>query len=91
MTTELAHEYQQPIRYVLGRSVADTSHFAFHGRVPTVICGQGGNTCEANEWLDLDSLLPTTRAMMKTTLQLFAHSSEEVCYVANTSTHYPYR
>ena len=73
MTAELAHEYQQPIHYVLGRSVADTSHFAFHGQIPTVICGpQGGNTCEANEWLDLDSLLPTTRAMMKTTLTLFA-------------------
>lgn len=71
MTAELAHEYQRPIHYVLGRSVADTSHFAYHGQIPTVICGpQGGNTCEANEWLDLDSLLPTTRAMMKTTLKL---------------------
>ena len=74
MTAELAYEYQQPIHYVLGRSVADTSHFAFHGHIPTVICGpQGGNTCEANEWLDLDSLLPTTRAMMKTTLKLINH------------------
>jgi succinyl-diaminopimelate desuccinylase len=73
MTAELAHEYQQPIQYVLGRSVADTSHFAFHGQIPTVICGpQGGNTCEANEWLDLESLLPTTRAMMKTTLKLLS-------------------
>jgi acetylornithine deacetylase/succinyl-diaminopimelate desuccinylase-like protein len=73
MTAELAHEYQQEIHYVLGRSVADTSHFAFHGKIPTVICGpQGGNTCEANEWIDLDSLLPTTRAMIKTTLTLLS-------------------
>jgi succinyl-diaminopimelate desuccinylase len=74
MSAALATEYQLPIRHVLGRSVADTSHFAFHGQVPTLICGpQGGNTCEANEWLDLDSLLPTSRAMLHATLQMLAH------------------
>jgi len=78
MTAALAHEYQQEIHYVLGRSVADTSHFAFHGHVPTIICGpQGGNTCEANEWLDLDSLLPTTRAMMQATIRLLTLNERE--------------
>ena len=73
MSDALATEYQMPIRHVLGRSVADTSHFAFHGHVPTLICGpQGGNTCEANEWLELDSLLPTSRAMLRATLQMLA-------------------
>lgn len=68
MHAALADEYQMQITHVLGRSVADTSHFAYHGQVPTLICGpQGGNTCETNEWLDLDSLLPTTRAMARTT------------------------
>lgn len=71
MHAHLSEEYQSPITHVLGRSVADTSHFAFHGHVPTLICGpQGGNTCETNEWLDLDSLLPTTRAMARTTWQM---------------------
>ncbi len=68
MHATLADEYQMPITHVLGRSVADTSHFAFHGHIPTLICGpQGGNTCETNEWLDLNSLLPTTRAIARTT------------------------
>lgn len=71
MHTSLQTEYQMPITHVLGRSVADTSHFAFHGHVPTLICGpQGGNTCETNEWLELESLLPTTRAMARTTWQM---------------------
>ena len=71
MHANLRDEYHTPITHVLGRSVADTSHFAFHGHVPTLICGpQGGNTCETNEWLDLDSLLPTTRAMTRSTWQM---------------------
>lgn len=71
MHASLQTEYQMPITHVLGRSVADTSHFAFHGHVPTLICGpQGGNTCETNEWLELESLLPTTRAMARTTWQM---------------------
>jgi acetylornithine deacetylase/succinyl-diaminopimelate desuccinylase-like protein len=66
MRTALQQEYHQEITLVLGRSVADTSHIAFHGGIPTVICGpQGGNTCEANEWLAIDSLLPTARAMVR--------------------------
>ena len=35
----LAAETQANVRFVLGRSVADTSHFATHGGVPTLILG----------------------------------------------------
>ncbi|MBM4413103.1 MAG: M20 family metallopeptidase [Chloroflexi bacterium] len=76
MHAALAQEYNMQIMHVLGRSVADTSHFAFHGHVPTLICGpQGGNTCETNEWLDVDSLLPTARAMARATWQMLAGNS----------------
>lgn len=67
----LAEEQGRDIRLTLGRSVADTNHFAVHGGVPTLICGpQGGNTCEANEYLDIDSLLPTARAYVRAALEL---------------------
>jgi succinyl-diaminopimelate desuccinylase len=73
MRTAIAIEYDSPVTLVLGRSVADTSHIAFHGGIPTVICGpQGGNTCEANEWLDLPSLLPTARAMTRGVVSLLS-------------------
>jgi succinyl-diaminopimelate desuccinylase len=73
MRTAIAIEYDSPVTLVLGRSVADTSHIAFHGGIPTVICGpQGGNTCEANEWLDLPSLLPTARAMTRGMVSLLS-------------------
>lgn len=73
MRSAIAIEYDSPVTLVLGRSVADTSHIAFHGGIPTVICGpQGGNTCEANEWLDLPSLLPTARAMTRGLVSLLS-------------------
>ncbi|GAB4114173.1 MAG: hypothetical protein OHK0050_18240 [Roseiflexaceae bacterium] len=69
----LAREQNQPIKLVLGRSVADTNHFAVHGGVPTLICGpQGGNTCEANEYLELPSLLPTARAITASVVDLLS-------------------
>jgi acetylornithine deacetylase/succinyl-diaminopimelate desuccinylase-like protein len=69
----LAREQNQPIKLVLGRSVADTNHFAVYGGVPTLICGpQGGNTCEANEYLDLPSLLPTARAITASVVDLLS-------------------
>jgi succinyl-diaminopimelate desuccinylase len=74
MRSALQQEYNQEITLVLGRSVADTSHIAFHGGIPTVICGpQGGNTCEANEWLEVDSLLPTARAMVRGMVSLITN------------------
>ena len=74
MQAAIAQEYGTDVTFVLGRSVADTSHIAFHGKIPTVICGpQGGNTCEANEWLDLPSLLPTARAMARGMVALLSN------------------
>jgi len=53
----LEGELGKNVDLILGRSVADTNHFAVHGGVPTIICGpSGGNTCEANEYVDLSSL-----------------------------------
>ncbi len=61
----LERETGQPVRLVLSRSVADTNHFAVHGGVPTLICGpQGGNTCRANEYVEVGSLLHTARALV---------------------------
>lgn len=65
----------------LARSVADTNHFASakpdtqprdsYSGIPTLICGpQGGNTCEANEYLQIDSLVPTAQALYKSTIEL---------------------
>lgn len=65
----LEHEQGRPVRFVLGRSVADTSHFAFHGQIPTLICGpDGGNTCEANEYVQISSLLPIARTYVRTVM-----------------------
>ncbi|HIH88382.1 TPA: hypothetical protein HA344_04125, partial [Candidatus Bathyarchaeota archaeon] len=59
------------VKHVLARSVADTNHIAGHGGVPTLICGPtGGNTCEANEWVDVESLLPTARVLTRSVLDL---------------------
>lgn len=67
----LEREQGVPIRLVLGRSVADTSHIAVHGGVPTIICGpQGGNTCTANEYVTVSSLLPIARTYVASVLDL---------------------
>jgi len=53
-------------------SVADTNHIAVYGGVPTIIMGPtGGNTCEANEWVDKDSLPQVSRTILGTVLDLF--------------------
>ena len=67
----LAQETQSDIRFILGRSVADTNHFAAHGGVPTLILGpQGGNTCEANEYVLTASLPQIARTYVRTVLDL---------------------
>jgi acetylornithine deacetylase/succinyl-diaminopimelate desuccinylase-like protein len=67
----LEREQGREVRLALGRSVADTSHFAVHGGVPTLICGpQGGNTCTADEYLAISSLLPTARAYVRSVIDL---------------------
>jgi acetylornithine deacetylase/succinyl-diaminopimelate desuccinylase-like protein len=67
----LESEIGQPVRLVLGRSVADTNHFAVHGGIPTLVCGpQGGNTCRANEYVKVDSLLPVARTITQAVVDL---------------------
>lgn len=73
VSTHLAAEQQREIRYVLARSVADTNHLAVHGGVPTLICGpQGGNTCEANEYVEINSLAATAQTYVNVALDLLA-------------------
>ena len=53
----------RPVRYALARSVADTNHFAVTGGIPTLVYGpEGGNTCQANEYVGIDSTLRVARA-----------------------------
>jgi acetylornithine deacetylase/succinyl-diaminopimelate desuccinylase-like protein len=69
MERELGHE----VKFVLGRSVADTNHFAVYGGVPTLIYGpQGGNTCEANEYVLVDSMPAVARVYTQSVLDLLA-------------------
>ena len=57
--------------FTLVMSVADTNHRAVHGGVPTILMGPtGGNTCEANEWIDKDSLPLVSRAILGMVLDL---------------------
>ena len=71
VTRNLEQETGWRVKHVLARSVADTNHIAGHGGVPTLICGPtGGNTCEANEWVDVESLLPTARVLTRSVLDL---------------------
>lgn len=59
------------VKFGLARSVADTNHLAVYGGVPTIIMGpSGGNTCEANEWVDIESLPQITRAIIGTITDL---------------------
>ena len=43
----------------IARTVADVNNIAVHGGVPTI-------TCEANEWVDLASLLPVAQIHVET-------------------------
>ena len=61
----------EEIRLDLARSVADTNHIAVYGGVPTMICGPlGGNTCEANEFVLVDSLLPVAKTYLRAIVEL---------------------
>ena len=67
----LEAELKHDVKMGLARSVADTNHIAVHGGVPTIIMGPtGGNTCEANEWVDIESLPQITRAIAQTVIDL---------------------
>lgn len=71
VTKNMAREFNQDITHVLGLSVADTNHFAVHGNVPTLTFGpRGGNTCEANEYVEITSLAPVARVHLQSVLDL---------------------
>jgi acetylornithine deacetylase/succinyl-diaminopimelate desuccinylase-like protein len=61
----------EDVKFALAMSVADTNHIAVHGGVPTIIMGPtGGNTCQANEWVDKESLPQVSKAILGTALEL---------------------
>jgi len=61
----------EDVKFALAMSVADTNHIAVHGGVPTIIMGPtGGNTCQANEWVDKESLPQISKAILGTVLDL---------------------
>ncbi len=61
----------EPPTFVIGRSVNDASHLTVYGGIPTLLYGpQGGNTCKANEYLEVDSLVPTARIYLNTALNI---------------------
>jgi len=67
----MERELGEPVRLFLQRSVADTNHFAVHGRIPTLVWGpQGGNTCQANEYVDVDSMPAVARTYIQTAIDL---------------------
>lgn len=62
-TARIEEQVGRPVRHALARSVADANHFAVHGGIPTLVYGpDGGNTCQANEYVDLDSMEHVARA-----------------------------
>ena len=67
----LEEQIGENVKLALAMSVADTNHIAVHGGVPTIIMGPtGGNTCEANEWVNKASLPQVSRAILGTVLDL---------------------
>jgi acetylornithine deacetylase/succinyl-diaminopimelate desuccinylase-like protein len=72
---QIQAEFNEPPNFVIGRSVNDASHFTVYGGIPTLLYGpQGGNTCKANEYLEVDSLVPTTRIYLNTVLNILGAS-----------------
>lgn len=69
----LSQEQNADIDLCLARSVADMNHIVVHGGVPTLVLGpDGGNTCEANEYVLIDSMPAITRTYVKTVLELIS-------------------
>ncbi len=68
---QIRAEFSEPANFVIGRSVNDASHFTVYGGISTLLYGpQGGNTCKANEYLEVDSLVPTARIYLNTVLNI---------------------
>jgi acetylornithine deacetylase/succinyl-diaminopimelate desuccinylase-like protein len=73
---QILAELDEPPTYVIGRSVNDASHLTVYGDIPTLLYGpQGGNTCKANEYLEMDSLVPTARIYLNTVLNILGIQS----------------
>jgi len=71
ISRQIQSELGEPSTHVIGRSVNDASHFTVYGGIPTVLYGpQGGNTCKANEYIEIDSLVPTARIYLNTVLSI---------------------
>ncbi len=70
--TKVLEEFSgKEVNYIIETSVADTNHIAVHGKVPTIILGpHGGNTCEANEWVDISSMLTVAQTLVGATTAL---------------------
>ena len=61
------------VRYVVETSVADTNHIVVHGGIPTIILGpDGGNTCEANEYVEISSLSVVTKTIIRSVMDLLS-------------------
>jgi acetylornithine deacetylase/succinyl-diaminopimelate desuccinylase-like protein len=83
ISRQILSEFNEPPIHVIGRSVNDASHFTVYGGIPTLIYGpQGGNTCKANEYLDVDSLVPTARIYLNTVLNILGISNYNVAYTS---------
>jgi len=68
---QIESELGREVQLTIARSVADVNHIAVHGGVPTITCGPwGGNICEANEWVDLESLAPIARVHVSTVMAM---------------------
>lgn len=71
ISKQILVEFNEPSAHVIGRSVNDASHFTVYSGIPTLIYGpQGGNTCKANEYLEVDSLVPTARIYLNTVTKI---------------------
>jgi len=83
ISRQILSEFNEPPIHVIGRSVNDASHFTVYGGIPTLIYGpQGGNTCKANEYLDVDSLVPTARIYLNTVLNILGVSNYNGAYTS---------
>lgn len=66
------------VRLTLGRSVADTNHFAVYGGIPTLVYGpEGGNTCQADEYIEIESLPVVARTYYDSTVALLAQKGAD--------------
>jgi len=67
----LESENGRETQLLLARSVADMNHITVHGGVPTLVLGpDGGNTCEANEYVLIDKMPAIARTYVNTVLDL---------------------